>query len=519
MRLATSSYAFESFFRDNHLKEIFLIYIATIIISALTLISLSNPLTSRDISLIYYALFLFVYCLAILFPHSQKIISSTQSKKRIEDLIERTDGKEIDFFLLQNQLMLTPVLDDGGGDYDVVTPHIEENPIFILSEVAVRALRDDDRIIPRFILAESTKKMLTILKNVENCNEARKTINVFLSIYKNTANQATKSRQEVILHAILGAFEGIHSFCAENKLPWSVVIELNDTLVEIIEETIKNDLINVSQHGLYTIGRIMEMHLEKNTPREDEIALLSTLDDKEAKYDHDKDSQWDGVSKTYSRMVSNLTETAIERQNSEIVNTGLFVLENIAFEVMDMDLGDLQKTSIIKGCYYFIQKLVLKCVDEGLYRKRTIRPQFAFIDNSLNKKAKFSNIPLITFSDILIQLAKKKLLDSSLLNNLGTWGRYSIDKIEEDAIYKDSVLFVIKTFDKIKKITEEDLTEENKHIYIEINTQLNLFRRWMDKYKKKYPDVQIALTKVINSFSQLDQIKGEFEKGTITWEN
>ena len=263
----------------------------------------------------------------------------------------------------------------------------------------------------------------------------------------------------------------------------------------------------------------MEMHLEKNTPREDEIALLSTLDDKEAKYDHDKDSQWDGVSKTYSRMVSNLTETAIERQNSEIVNTGLFVLENIAFEVMDMDLGDLQKTSIIKGCYYFIQKLVLKCVDEGLYRKRTIRPQFAFIDNSLNKKAKFSNIPLITFSDILIQLAKKKLLDSSLLNNLGTWGRYSIDKIEEDAIYKDSVLFVIKTFDKIKKITEEDLTEENKHIYIEINTQLNLFRRWMDKYKKKYPDVQIALTKVINSFSQLDQIKGEFEKGTITWEN
>ncbi|MCK4736247.1 MAG: hypothetical protein KAT65_27590, partial [Methanophagales archaeon] len=517
LRKTYSTYAFKSFFQGNHLKEIFVIYISTILVSVLTLVSLSDPLSSRDIDLIFFSLLLFAGSLLILFPYSQQIISSTQSKKRIEDLVERIEGKEIEFFRLQNYLMVTPVLDDGGGDYDVVTPLIEENPIFILSEVAVRALRDDDRIIPRFILAESTKKLLTILKNVENNDKSRETIKVFLSIYKNTANQATKSRQEVILHAILGAFEGIHSFCAENKLPWYVVIELNDTLVEIIEETIKNDLINVSQHGLYTIGRIMKMHLEKNIPYEDEIWIWN---DETAQQDPDKDLQWVEVHDKYIRMVSDLAETAIDVKKSEVVSTGLFVLENMASEVMHMDLGDLQKTSIIRWCYYYVKKLVLKCVEDGLYRERTFRPNyFATYDTALEKRAKYSKIPLTTFSDILIELAQRKSLNRLILNDLVIFGRSSIGKIEEDAIYKDSLLFIIRTFNKIKKIVEKDLNEENKQIYIEINKQLNSFRKRMDISKKKDSDVENALNDVINSFSKLDQIKSEYEKDMITWGN
>ena len=513
LRKTYSTYAFKSFFQNKHLKELFSLYISTIIISVLTLVSLSDPLSSRDINLIYFSLLLFVGSLLILFPYSQQIISSTQSKKRIKELIEKIDEKEIEFFRLQNYLM-TPVLDD--GDYDVVTPLIEENLIFILREVSVRALKDDDRIIPRFILEESTKKLLTILKNVENYNEARKTINVFLSIYKNTANQATKSRQEEILHAILGAFEGIHSFCAENKLPWNVVIELNDALVEIIEETIKNDLINVSQHGLYTIGRIMKMHLEKNIPYEDEIWIWS---DETAQQDPDKDLQWVEVHDRYIQMVSDLAETAIDVKKSEVVSTGLLVLENMASEVMHLDLGDLQKTSIIRWCYYYVKKIVLKCVDDGLYSERTFRPNyFAMYDTALKKRAKYSRIPLTTFSDILIQLAQRKSLNRRILNDLVIFGRGSINRIEQDVIYKDTVLFIIKTFDKIKKIIEKDLNEENKQIYIEINKQLNSFRRLMDS-KKKDSDVEIALNDVINSFSKLDQIKSEYEKDMITWGN
>jgi hypothetical protein len=356
--------------------------------------------------------------------------------------------------------------------------------------------------------------LLTILKNVENYNEARKTINVFLSIYKNTANQATKSRQEEILHAILGAFEGIHSFCAENKLPWNVVIELNDALVEIIEETIKNDLINVSQHGLYTIERIMKMHLEKNIPYEDEIWIWS---DETAQHDPDKDLQWVEVHDRYIQMVSDLAETAIDVKKSEVVSTGLLVLENMASEVMHLDLGDLQKTSIIRRCYYYVKKIVLKCVDDGLYSEKTFRPNyFAMYDTALKKRAKYSRIPLTTFSDILIQLAQRKSLNRRILNDLVIFGRGSINRIEQDVIYKDTVLFIIKTFDKIKKIIEKDLNEENKQIYIEINKQLNSFRRLMDS-KKKDSDVEIALNDVINSFSKLDQIKSEYEKDMITW--
>ena len=518
LRKTYSAYAFKSFFQDTRLKEIFSIYASTIIVSVLTLASLSDPLNSRDIDLIYLSLLLFAGSLIILFPYSQKIIGSTQSKKRIEDILEKIDGAAIRFFRLSTHSMVTPVLDDSGR-YEVVTSIIEENPIYILKEVAVRSLKDDDLIIPRFVLAESTRKLLAILKNVDERDKARDTINVFLIIIRGTARQAIKSRQEGILYAILGAIEGIHSFCAENKLPWYVVIELNNALVEIIEETIKSDLTNVSKYGLYTIERIMKAHLEKNTPSEDEIWTLHIYSGEKVQHDTNKSLQWQDVSDRYIRMVSNLTETAIDLQKSEVVNTGLFVLENIASEAMNLDLGDRQKTPIIRWCYYYIEKSILKSVEEGLYSKGAVRPIFYGMDAALEKKAKFSNIPLITFSKILIQLAEKNSLDSFILNDLGTLGRDSITKVEENTIYKDSVLYIIKVFDKIKNITEKNLNEENKQIYVEINTQLNSFTRWMESSTKKNCDVEIALDKILNSFDKLDQIKREYEKDMITWGN
>lgn len=504
LRKTYSAYAFKNFFQDEHLKEIFSIYTSTIIVSVLALASLSDPLNSRDINLIYLSLTLFVGSLLVLFPYSQKIISSTQSKKKIGDLVERIDSKETKFFRRQNYLR-DPTL-------------IEENPIFILSEVTVRALKNDDQILSHFIVDKSTEKLLTILNNVDNYDEAGETIDAFLNIYKNAASQATKSCQERTLYEVLGAIEGIHSFCAENKIPWNVVIGLNDALVEIIEGTTESDLINASQQGLYAIGRIMKMHLEKNSPYEDEIWLLSGKDDKNIQDEINKDLQWDDISDRYIRMISSITETAIELQKGEIVNTALHVLEGIALAVMDMNLGDRQKTLIIKCCYYYIEKLVLKCVDAGLYRKGTIKPPSVFV-NASKKEAKFSNIPVIAFSNILIQLAQRNLLDSFSLNMLGTFGRSSIHKIEEGEFYKDSILFIIKTFNKIKNIIEEDLNEENKLFYMELNTQLNSFRRWMENYKKKDSDVETALSDAINSFSKVGQIKSEYEKDTIIWGN
>ena len=504
LRKTYSAYAFKNFFQDEHLKEIFSIYTSTIIVSVLALASLSDPLNSRDINLIYLSLTLFVGSLLVLFPYSQKIISSTQSNKRIGDLVKRIDSKETKFFRRQNYLR-DPTL-------------IEENPIFILSEVTVRALKNDDQILSHFIVDKSTEKLLTILNNVDNYDEAGETIDAFLNIYKNAASQATKSCQERTLYEVLGAIEGIHYFCAENKIPWNVVIGLNDTLVEIIEGTTESDLINASQQGLYAIGRIMKMHLEKNSPYEDEIWLLSTKDDKNIQDEINKDLQWADISDRYTRMISSITETAIELQKGEIVNTALYVLEGIALAVMDMNLGDRQKTLIIERCYYDVEKIVLKCVDAGLYRKGTIKPPSAFV-NASKKEAKFSNIPVIAFSNILIQLAQRNLLDSFSLNMLGTFGRSSIHKIEEGEFYKDSILFIIKTFNKIKNIIEEDLNEENKLFYMELNTQLNSFKKWMENYKKNDSDVETALSDAINSFSKVGQIKSEYEKDTIIWGN
>lgn len=82
-------YAFKTFFKDEKLKELIILYIFTIIASLITLSTLSEPLTSRNINLIYASLFLFIISLVILFPYSRIIISSIKSKEKIKELVNQ----------------------------------------------------------------------------------------------------------------------------------------------------------------------------------------------------------------------------------------------------------------------------------------------------------------------------------------------------------------------------------------------------------------------------------------------
>jgi len=506
LRKTYTTYATKAFFQNERLRELFVLYVSTIIVSILTIASLSYPLDSRDVCRIYISLYLFIGSISVLFPYSKEIIASAQSKEKIRELVN-----QVDYWAVSSFSRFRPPVPPS-----TYIESMEDNPIFILSEVSVRTLKDDDRLIPNLVLVESTNKLLKMLDTASN---KRETINAFLIIFRNTAQQAIHYRQEGILRTIMYSIEIVHNFCAEKRIPWHEVIELNEFLNDMLEESIKVGLNQTVEHGFWMIERLMKEHLDKNVPNEDEIWDLHIRTGKEVPVDHEKSLQWENVSTEYIRMISNLVEKSIELKCGEIVRTGLSSLIRIASEVIDSKLGDLQKADIVRLCYYYAKALTLKCVDENLYKKVLALSPFEFlrIEEALENEAEFSKIPLIEFSDFIIKLAKENSLDTFDLNELGSIGRSAIDKLGKNKKYKDALIFIIDVFDKLREITETDLTEEKKRIYLAISSQAESLKNWMKQHEKKDEEVQSKLNSVLSKFSKIEVLRREQEQNIVKW--
>lgn len=506
LRKTYTTYAFKSFFQNKRLRELFILYISTIIVSMSTIASLSDPLKPHDISFIHVSFLFFITSILILFSYSRRIISSTQSKERIIELVN-----QIDYQVINSFKYFRPHVPPS-----IYISAIEDNPIFILSEVAIRTLKDDDRLTPKLVLVEATNKLLKML---EVHGDRRTTINAFLIIFRNTARQAVQSQQEGTLRTILDCIESIHSFCAEKQVPWNEVIELNEILSEVLEESVKAGLDETGKVGFYIIEHIMKKHLEKNVPKEDEIWTLHIRTGKEVPVDHDKSLQWEHVSMGYIGMISNLIETSIELKRGQVVSTGLHRLISIASKVIDNKLGDIQKADIIRWSYYYAKTLALKCVDEDLYKKVIGLSPFNFIaiDRALEKKTIFSKDPLLQFSEFLLQLAHKNSLDIFILNVLGTVGRGAVHKLDDDNIYKESLLFIIKVFNRLKEIIDADLSEEKRRIYLEIHSQTESLKKWMEQHNKKDQEIENNLNSTLSRFDKLETLKKEQSEGIIKW--
>jgi len=516
------SYASREFFQNSTLKHLFTLFISTIIISIMSIMSIKHPLSLRNLNLFYFSIILFLFCMIILYPSFKAILTAANSKKKIEEIIDRINVTNI------NSLSTTAFRTSPS----TYVSEVEKNPILILSEAAIQTIKDNDMLISKFIIFESTNRLLELLKDtsstkrVKNRNiinsSKRDVINSFLIIFRHSARQACKQGDVSTLLMLLGAMGKIHTFCADNKIPAYVFEELDEMLEEMLEQTIKDDISEVAKKGLWLIEKILEKHLEKNVPAEKDIWSLHPFKEKKNIHtDPYKAIQWNHISINYVAMINRLIEKSIELGRVSLISRGLLTLERIASYVVRSNLGNLQKKSIIWFCYSYIESLVLECADKGLYNSNSVGLSLVFdqfrIDNALDKKAEFSKIPLTYFGDTLVQLARKNVLSLFTLNILGTVGRENVEKIE-DNLHAEALLFVCKVFDQIRKILEKNnKVTENRRVYIEVFNQVSSLKQWMENKNKHNSIIKKKISTILKKFKNLDDYRKEFENKTVKW--
>jgi len=515
LRRTYGSFVFRKFFQDSAFKFVLWSFISTIVISIITAVNIGEELTASNLWLFKLSLFLFIFCLLILPFSIQEILQSVGPKRKIKEIISKINTN--------NTTNLS--MDAFQRFPSTYISNLEENPILVLSEAAIQTIKDNDLLMSKFILFESANKLLELLQdNIKNKFAKRNIINSFLIIFRHSAEEAFRQSDETILINLLDVIKKIHVFCAKNKVPLYEVVELNEMLQEILEKAIKNDFVEVGKEGLWTIQYILKEHLENNVPLEEDVWSLHVWDGKKnISHDSNKNLQWNYISRSYIHMLYGLVKKSIESSKAELVGTGLFSFEKIAYEAVESTLGNLQKKVIVDFCYYYIKSLMLECVNSSLYD--TVSKSFAFdssiVNNFLDKKAEFSKKPLIYFGDTLIQLAQKNVLDTFTLNNFGAIGRGLVDHID-DNFHKEALLFIIEVFNKIREVLEnnsETTATDNIIAYIETYGQVESFKKWIESKNKHDNRIEEKISLLLNNFKKLEKYKQEYEDEKIKWPN
>ena len=204
----------------------------------------------------------------------------------------------------------------------------------------------------------------------------------------------------------------VYEFCAENKVEWYAVIELNEVFQKIIEDAIQAGLDEVARQGLWDIKYVLERQLEKNVPLENEIWMfhIGEKERSDAPVDHDKSLQWQNITHTYLGILDHLSEKAIEFKRTQLVYAALRNFTDIISHVADTKLGDKQKAEVISWCGYYAKSLTIKCADKKLYGEALSLSPFHFLslDKVLDKKAGYSRKPLLVFCETLVELGTER---------------------------------------------------------------------------------------------------------------
>lgn len=511
-------YAFRTFFKNKKLRDFITFYLLTITIAYLTLIEISNPLKPHIINLIYLAIVLFVISLWILFPYSNAIISSSQSKGNIKKIVNQISVDNVRVYKLRSEIMPS-----------FSQLEIEENPIFVLNELGTRTLKDNDWLTSIYIISASEWKLFELLndhlkenghKDEKKNQERGRIIELFILIVKPIAYQAIKTEDEGVLTNVLGFIENFHYVAAQNQMAWYEVSALNDFFRNLLKKTLEAKLDNITYMGLLSVQNIMKDHLENNVPSEDEIFKLQYWKgNKNLKksWDSQKDIQWDAVSRNYPEIISEIAKNAIELHNEEIVTKGMISLLDIMINVIKMPLGDLQKFDVVKNCCWGINDLIKIKIDTNLYGDNFYLSYFGIVIKGAIENAGKKILKTIFYSYAynLRALAQKGMLSLYELNDIGALGRLFTGKIDENILYKESLIFIIILFDKLRETVENPI-RDNKSFYVELCEQVISIRTWMKQENKEDKEIDEQIDKVLSNFKDYKELKEKLKIANVT---
>jgi len=403
---------------------------------------------------------------------------------------------------------------------------MKKNPIYILYEIAISSINNNDLVTLKLVLLETANKFTEIIKIKKENYNMREIVRGFDFIVENMAIQAIKNNSESILARIMFKVEEMHLIYAKNKFLSMDLIEINSSIRDILLKTIENRMDNNAEHNFSILENIFINQLRYNVPKENEFsASLDVVQKEKNKKGESLDNlninfEWNYVSNDYINTLYYCIAKAIELKNEYISIYGIYTLGNLVMGINKItEIGDLQKMELLNNCYSNIRILLLECRNQKLLPKGELLVSLTFnsavISDILFKSNEYSKIPLLEFCSTLIALAKKNFFDASLLKDLGEIGISSIGKINENKLFLEALLLICNTFKIIILELERVEKQVEYQAYSEIFNQLYSISRVMKEKHIKNKILEDKISKLLKIYDDYKDNKWKQINNTI----
>ncbi len=479
------------------------------------LISHTNP-TNKEISIIYFDIFLFSLTIALLIPVSFNLFSSLRPEKLAFEEIDKIDRKSIH-------------INSVNVDIENVAELYENDNLNKTENIVIALIAVSDSIKAQVIIQKATKKLAQLLieEDKKEAKEliAKRLIDFHISIIDFSLTQPNKSN---MLRNIWLAINNMYSMLIRRKESAVHFKKYREIFIErYINRLFENNKEEVIIYGIETIKNIIENQVIFNTADENEIIELYHLRkdvEKDFVYPNDYSDEklkisehWSEITLEMSYCFTYIINQSIQYNKPNIINKCYEEINSLNFKLHLERVGKykegffyLQYSSIISDYTYtafdknifqegsdakhLLPSLFFTLIEEEHLAARTVLQKYCYLLINLQKINKLDRWFLggLTIGNLI-----------TLEGDLGQIARRCSYNYYKNDLVQNCLQDIIETYSILKKYYEK-YPKNDFHLYISLRERLVTILDILLKEKNEKKKLIKKLKRIIKSFKKED---------------
>lgn len=270
-------------------------------------------------------------------------------------------------------------------------------------------------------------------------------------MFKGIVKHAEDYNQIWVMRLILNTYIIIRRYGVEKKIPYYDFIEYEDFIHDMCIKCMRNGSLEIVDRYWRFLFVFIEYNIEMNLPEESELLIFHKKVTKE-KYDYNKYAQWDYIASSIFRRIDSINEEAIKLKEMEVVISSLYSYNSLFIKIVkSKELSEKQKRYIIGYGSYQLKQTIIKLVDKKADDQILTTYEPFFISESFEISLDVFLILFNDYTNIIMYLAKNRVLSTYELNNYVTLGRSIADRIDKGELIELVMKKIVNTMTAIGK--------------------------------------------------------------------
>jgi hypothetical protein len=468
---------FSLILESNGIRIIFSLFSGIILFLGLGFFLCVKFPLKNQIALEYFSFGITITFILIQIPLFIVLLSETTSLKKVEHLVNKIFDSHIES-IANRQFKGENALEFADS--------VESNPLIMLKDLAIGAVKDGDRILPQTTLNLTFERLISSIRPDTPNNVIKRNIEAWSMIVYRLIPVIIKNGDLVSVQVILALCFRAHNILKENNFLDFRDTSIDKIVAELNRQIIKSDdFFEIQSYMLNDNIDYLKLHITSISYSDIQLPTREYhFNDTTNEYLEGEKclmQYWFYITHGLLDLYFGIIIQAIEGKNKEVYSTFHWQFQSIFSLISNAkNLTHYQGDTLFEELYYKAANTSYLAINNGIYENVEIVASYQ-IAAFLKEERKIGFTLLYYWGDVLQRLAKRNALSSLPIDQFFMIGR----QIAKEKMLQKSK---IETFDYILDVglglfaKEEDIDVKHWLVY-----QL----RWLSRYLETEADLEI----------------------------